>query len=139
MFHRRHPHLAVLGPANLAAGGYWGLAAAADLIVGHLVDELTTQPPGDAFARSSKALSLISVGICFHQKEGHLSYVNAAALDEYSAQLAVDFGSEPLAMPADFQPPEVLDIDEWLATRAGLEAVRRVLSYGPIRARRDVR
>lgn len=116
MFHRRHPHLAVLGPANLAAGGYWGLAAAADLIVGHLVDERDDPASWRRFRKVIEGPEPdLSGGYRYHQKEGHLSYVNAAALDEYSAQLAVDFGFEPLAMPADFQPPEVLDIDEWLA------------------------
>ncbi|NDH95844.1 MAG: NAD(P)/FAD-dependent oxidoreductase [Actinobacteria bacterium] len=115
MFHRRHPHFAVLGPANLAAGGYWGLAAAADMIVGHLLDE-TTDP--DSWRRFREVVEGpepdLTGGYDYYQKPGHLNYVNAHALDEYGVQLAGEFGFEPLAMPTDFEPPELLDVDAWL-------------------------
>ena len=115
MFHRRHPHFAVLGPANLAAGGYWGLAAAADTIVGHLLDETTDPQTWHRFRELVQGPEPdLSGGYDYYQKSGHLNYVNAAALDEYGAILNEDFGFEPLAMPADFTPPDVLDIDAWL-------------------------
>lgn len=115
MFHRRHPHLAVLGPANLAAGGYWGLAAAADMLVGHLLDETTDSRSWNGFRAVIEGPEPdLSGGYDYYQKPGHLNYVNADALDHYCAGLAEEFGFEPLAMPADFVPPDLIDIDEWL-------------------------
>ena len=122
MFHRRHPHLAVLGPANLAAGGYWGIAAAADLIVNHLRDE-TIDPERWARFRSlvEGPEPDLSGGYDYYQKAGNLNYVNAAALDVYAEQLMVDFGFESLAMPADFVPPDLINIDAWLDSPHAVE------------------
>lgn len=115
MFHRRHPGLIVLGPANLAAGGYWGLAAAADMIANHVNDE-TADP--ERWGRFRKIIEGpepdLNGGYEYYQKPGHLNYVNAAALDEYSAQLMEEFGFSSYALPADFEPPELVDIDAWL-------------------------
>lgn len=115
MFHRRHPHLAVLGPANLAAGGYWGLAAAADLIANHIRDERDDPERWKQFRAEIEGPEPdLSGGYDYYQKPGHLNYVNAAALDAYNAELNERFGFEPLTLPADFEPPELIDIDEWL-------------------------
>ena len=115
MFHRRHPRLVVLGPANLAAGGYWGLAAAADLIANHVRDEVADPARWQAFRDVIEGPEPdLTGGYRYHQKDGHLNYVNAAALDEYSLELAEQFGFEPLAFPAEFDPPELIDIDAWL-------------------------
>lgn len=116
MFHRRHPQLAVLGPANLAAGGYWGLSAAADLIVNHVRDQAEDPDRWKRFRAVIEGPEPdLSGGYDYYQKPGHLNYVNAAALDEYSGELFDEFGFEPLTLPADFVPPELIDIDEWLA------------------------
>ena len=115
MFHRRHPHLVVLGPANLAAGGYWGLSAAADMIANHIRD--ATDDPG----RWQRFRDIVegpepdlTGGFEYYEKPGHLNYGNAAALDQYSFELTEEMGWEPLSFPADFEPPELIDIDEWL-------------------------
>ncbi len=116
MFHRRHPQLAVLGPANLAAGGYWGLSAAADLIVNHVRDQAEDPDRWKRFRAVIEGPEPdLSGGYDYYQKPGHLNYVNAAALDEYSGELFDEFGFEPLTLPPDFVPPELIDIDEWLA------------------------
>ena len=114
-FHRRHPQMMVLGPANLAAGGYWALAATADLIANHVRDQ--DQDP----ERWQRMRSIVegpepdlSGGYSYYQKPGHLNYVNAAALDRYADALATELGYKPLAHPADYKPPEQIDIDEWL-------------------------
>lgn len=39
---------------------------------------------------------------------------DAAAHDAHGLELMERFGFEPLALPADFEPPELLDIDDWL-------------------------
>ncbi len=115
MFHRRHPNLTVLGPANLAAGGYWGLAAAADLIANHLRDQDRNPDRWKAFREVVEAPEPdLSGGYRYCQRPGHLNYVNAAALDAYGSALMERFGFEPLATPADFEPPELIDIDAWL-------------------------
>jgi len=115
MFHRRHPQLMVLGPANLAAGGYWGLALAADLIANHVRDQESDRDRWKRFRELIEGPEPdLSGGFAYYQKPGHLNYVNAAALDAYGAELADRFGFEPLATPADFEPPELIDIDEWL-------------------------
>ncbi|NNC80470.1 MAG: NAD(P)-binding domain-containing protein [Acidimicrobiales bacterium] len=122
MFHRRHPQLMVLGPANLAAGGYWGIAAAADMIANHILDQ-TNDP--DRWKRFRDVIEGpepdLTGGYDYYQKPGHLNYVNAAALEEYSEALSEEFDFEPFAMPKDFQPPEVIDIDEWLDQPAAVE------------------
>lgn len=114
-FHRRHPHLVVLGPANLAAGGYWSLSMAADLIANHIRDE-TTRP--DRWVRFRRRIQGpepdLSGGYDYYQKPGHLNYVNAAALDVFGAELSDEFGFEPLTVPKDFEPPGLIDIDSWL-------------------------
>ena len=115
MFHRRHPRLCVLGPANLAAGGYWGLAAAADMIANHIHDETRNPQRWKQFRKLVEGPEPdLSGGYSYQQKAGHLNYVNAAALDAYAAALSEQFGFEPLATPADFEPPELIDIDAWL-------------------------
>lgn len=114
-FHRRHPHLVVLGPANLAAGGYWSLAAGADLIANHIRDETTNPERWKTFRELVEGPEPdLSGGYHYYQKPGHLNYVNAAALDAYGAELMERFGFGPLAMPADFEPPTQIDIDAWL-------------------------
>jgi len=116
MFHRRHPNLMVLGPANLAAGGYWGLSAAADLIANHVRDHAGNPERWDRFRTVIHGPEPdLTGGYDYYQKPGHLNYVNAAALDAYSLKLTDEFGFEPLALPADFEPPELIDIDDWLA------------------------
>ena len=40
--------------------------------------------------------------------------MNAAALDQYSLELTERMGWEPLSFPSDFEPPELIDIDDWL-------------------------
>ena len=115
MFHRRHPHLVVLGPANLAAGGYWGLASAADLIVNHIRDEHGNPERWKQFREVVEGSEPdLSGGYRYYQKPGHLNYVNAAALDAYGLELMERFEFESLALPADFEPPELIDIDDWL-------------------------
>ena len=115
MFHRRHPHLAVLGPANLAAGGYWGLTAAADMIASHLRDEDRDPERWQRFRAIVEGPEPdLSGGYDYFEKSGHLNYVNAAALDRYSLELAERMGWEPLSFPDDFEPPELIDIDAWL-------------------------
>ncbi|NDH84199.1 MAG: hypothetical protein EBY65_04840 [Acidimicrobiia bacterium] len=85
------------------------------MIVGHLLDE-TTDP--DSWRRFREVVEGpepdLTGGYDYYQKPGHLNYVNAHALDEYGVQLAGEFGFEPLAMPTDFEPPELLDVDAWL-------------------------
>ena len=115
MFHRRYPHLCVLGPANLAAGGFWGLSAAADLIANHVRDELTRPDQWERFRTLIEGPEPdLTGGYSYFEREGHLNYVNASALDAYSFELAADFGFDALGYPADYVPPEVIDIDEWL-------------------------
>lgn len=115
MFHRRHAHLAVLGPANLAAGGYWGLSAAADMIVNHIRDEHGNPDRWKEFRAVIEGPEPdLTGGYDYYQKPGHLNYVNAAALDAYGLELTERFEFEPLSFPADFTPPELIDIDEWL-------------------------
>lgn len=115
MFHRRHPNLVVLGPANLAAGGYWGLTGAADLIAQHLRDQRDNKERWAAFRTVVEGPEPdLTGGYVYYQKPGHLNYVNAAALDEYSLELMERFGFEPLTFPADFEPPQLIDIDAWL-------------------------
>jgi hypothetical protein len=116
MFHRRHPNLVVLGPANLAAGGYWGLSAAADLIANHIRDQEGNPERWDRFRTVIAGPEPdLTGGYDYYQKPGHLNYVNAAALERYSLELVEEFGFEPLTLPADFEPPELIDIDDWLA------------------------
>lgn len=116
MFHRRHPHLMVLGPANLAAGGYWGLSASADLIANHISDHAGNPERWSRFRTVINGPEPdLTGGFDYYQKPGHLNYVNAAALDAYSLKLTDEFGFKPLALPADFEPPELIDIDDWLA------------------------
>lgn len=115
MFHRRHPQLVVLGPANLAAGGYWGLSAAADMIANHVRDQTDDPERWSAFRAVVEGPEPdLTRGYDYYQKPGHLNYVNAAALDEYSLELTETFGFEPLSFPADWEPPELIDIDDWL-------------------------
>ncbi len=115
MFHRRHPHLVVLGPANLAAGGYWGLSAAADMIASHIRDEATDPDRWQRFREIIEGPEPdLTGGYEYYEKPGHLNYVNAAALDQYSLELTEQMGWEPLSFPADFEPPELIDIDAWL-------------------------
>lgn len=122
MFHRRHPNLVVLGPANLAAGGYWGLSAAADLIANHVRDQDHNAERWNRFRTVIEGPEPdLSGGYEYYQKPGHLNYVNAAALDTYSLELFEQFGFEPLSLPADFEPPELIDIDDWLANPRPVE------------------
>lgn len=115
MFHRRHPHLLVLGPANLAAGGYWGLTAAADMIANHIHDEANEPDRWRRFREIVEGPEPdLTGGYEYYDKPGHLNYVNAAALDAYSIQLMETMGWDPLTFPADFEPPELIDIDAWL-------------------------
>jgi len=115
MFHRRHPNLIVLGPANLAAGGYWGLSGAADLIANHVRDQTDDPERWHRFRQVIMGPEPdLSGGYAYYQKPGHLNYVNAAALDAYTLELNETFGFEPLSLPADFVPPDLIDIDEWL-------------------------
>ena len=115
MFHRRHPHMMVLGPANLAAGGYWGLAASADLIANHIRDRQQDPPRWQRMRGIVEGPEPdLSGGYSYYQKPGHLNYVNAAALDRYCGELAESLGYEPLAHPGDFKAPEMIDIDIWL-------------------------
>lgn len=115
MFHRRYPHLCVLGPANLAAGGYWGLSAAADLIANHVRDEQNHPERWHRFrALIESPEPDLTGGYSYCEREGHLNYVNAAALDAYSIELATEFGFDALGFPADYEPPDVIDIDDWL-------------------------
>jgi cation diffusion facilitator CzcD-associated flavoprotein CzcO len=114
-FHRRYPHLVVLGPANLAAGGYWSLSMAADMIANHIADETDDPERWAGFReRVEGAEPDLSGGYTYYQKAGHLNYVNAAALDAFGAELAAEFDFQPLTVPADFKPPELIDIDKWL-------------------------
>lgn len=123
MFHRRHPNLVVLGPANLAAGGYWGLSAAADLIANHVQDQDSNADRWQRFRTVIEGPEPdLSGGYSYYQKPGHLNYVNSAALDAYSLELFEEFEFEPLSFPADFEPPELIDIDDWLANPRPMEA-----------------
>jgi len=115
MFHRRHPNLVVLGPANLAAGGYWGLAASADLIANHVRDKSENPERWMKFRYVIEGPEPdLSGGYRYYEKADHLNYVNADALDRYAVKLAETFDFVPLATPADFEPPELIDIDAWL-------------------------
>ena len=115
MFHRRHSQMMVLGPANLAAGGYWALAASADLIANHIRDQQQRPKHWERMRHIVQGPEPdLSGGYSYYQKPGHLNYVNAAALDGYCEDLAAELGYEPLAHPGDFQPPELVDIDDWL-------------------------
>lgn len=115
MFHRRHPHLMVLGPANLAAGGYWGLTAAADLLANHALDQQNNPERWAKFREVVEGAEPdLTGGYQYYDKPGHLNYVNSAALDEYSLELFEAFEFESFAFPEDFEPPELIDIDAWL-------------------------
>jgi len=115
MFHRRHPGFVVLGPANLAAGGYWGLTAAADMIANHLADRDRDPARWRRFRTVVEGPEPdLSGGYEYRDKVGHLAYVNAAALDDHAAALTDDMGWSPLAFPDDFEPPDLIDIDAWL-------------------------
>jgi len=115
MFHRRHPNLMVLGPANLAAGGYWGLSAAGDMIANHIADRTRDAARWERFRTVIEGPEPdLSGGFDYYAKPGHLNYVNAAALDRYSLELAEQMGWTPLSFPADYEPPELIDIDAWL-------------------------
>lgn len=115
MFHRRHPQLMVLGPANLAAGGYWGLSAAADLMANHARDQADNPDRWKQFREVIEGPEPdLTGGYRYYEKTGHLNYVNADALDTYTLELIEKFEFEPYAFPADFEPPELIDIDEWL-------------------------
>ena len=55
----------------------------------------------------------------------------------YAVELIEAFGFEPLAMPADFEPPELLDIDAWLdAPGPGRPTVGRLARDDPGTTRR---
>ena len=115
MFHRRHPQMMVLGPANLAAGGYWTLAASADLIANHIRDQQQRPERWEQMRHIAQGPEPdLSGGYGYYQKPGHLNYVNAAALDRYCEDLAAELAYEPLAHPSDFKAPELIDIDDWM-------------------------
>ena len=115
MFNRRHSQMMALGPANLAAGGYWALAASGDLIANHIRDQRQHPKRWQQMRRIIEGPEPdLSGGYSYYQKPGHLNYVNAAALDRYAETLSEQLGYQPLAHPADFKPPALVDIDDWL-------------------------
>lgn len=115
MFHRRHPQFVTLGVANLAAGGYWGLAASADLIANHVRDQTADPQRWRRFRSVVEGPEPdLTGGFSYRDRPGHLNYVNAAALDRYAVELSDRFGFRPFAMPVDYQPPDLVDIDAWL-------------------------
>lgn len=119
MFHRRHPQLIVLGPANLAAGGYWGLSAAADMIANHVADQTKNSERWQRFRDIIEGPEPdLSGGYEYKHKAEKLNYVNAAALDVYSVEVMEQMQWPSLTFPADFEPPELVDIDAWLANPA---------------------
>lgn len=94
-FHKRYPTFFVSGVANLDDSGYYGFNAVGDLVANHIL--LRDRDP-ERYRALREAIETeepdLTRGFDYHQREGHLEYINGAAADAYCDELFERFGLE---------------------------------------------